>query len=59
MDKTDPAVAKLQEIRKLWEEQERAVAGSREHEALIEKIRVSAAEYEALVEAAKKRGKPE
>ena len=57
MNETNEAADKLRRIQQLWKEQEQAKPGTREHEALIEKIRVLAAEYQVLVDEAKNRAK--
>jgi hypothetical protein len=44
----------LERIQQLWKALEKVKAGSSEHSALVEKIRVLSAEYESLVDAPKK-----
>ena len=51
----DEILAKLQRIQQLWKEQEKVKPGTHEHEALMKQIRALALEYQALVEAARKR----
>jgi hypothetical protein len=43
----------LERIRQLWIEQEKVKPNTREHEALIEKIRILSAEYQSLIDAPK------
>lgn len=45
---------KLQRIRELWKEIERAKPNTFEYEAIVEKIRVLSAEYMALIDVPKK-----
>jgi hypothetical protein len=52
------AVDKLQRIQQLWKELGRTSLGTAEYETLMEKIRVLSAEYQALVAAPNKPGKP-
>jgi hypothetical protein len=54
MDPKKEIADKLRLIQALWIEQEKMEVGSPEHEALLEKIRVLAAEYHKLVDASKK-----
>jgi hypothetical protein len=51
----DEILAKLERIQQLWKEQEKLKPGTSEHEALMKQIRALALEYQALVEAARKR----
>ncbi|MGC1186273.1 MAG: hypothetical protein WA871_02670 [Candidatus Acidiferrales bacterium] len=54
MKETDPAVAKLERIQQLWIELERETPDGPQYKALVEQIRVLAAEYLALVNAPQK-----
>lgn len=49
MAKTDPAVAKLRRIRRLWIQLERETPSGPQYKALAEQIRVLSAEYRVLV----------
>jgi hypothetical protein len=53
--KTDPLVAKLKRIEALWDELQRETPEGPQYEALANQIRVLAIEYQALIDAAKKR----
>jgi hypothetical protein len=50
MEQKKEIADKLHRIRQLWIEQKRLEEGSPEHDALLEKIRVLSAEYQALSE---------
>jgi hypothetical protein len=54
MSKSDIAVEKLQRIQELWRELGRTRAGAPEYETLLKKIPVLSAEYQALLDAARK-----
>ena len=49
---------RLQRIQQLWKELERTKPNTSEYEALMKKIRVLSAEYQALIDAPKKPPKP-
>jgi hypothetical protein len=51
MEKTNPAIEKLQRIKELWTELGQKKLNSPEYNALTEKIRILSAEYQALAEA--------
>ncbi len=57
MDGPDGAVDKLRSIEQLWIELQHTSENTPEYEALINKIRVLAVEYRALVDASKKQRK--
>ena len=48
MDRKKATADKLGRIRELWIEQDRLVEGSRAQDAVLEKIRVLVAEYQAV-----------
>jgi hypothetical protein len=54
MNETDVVLDKLQRIQQLWLELGRTRLDTPEYVALMKKIRVLSAEYQALVDAAKK-----
>jgi hypothetical protein len=53
----DTASEKLERIHQLWKELERMKPDTRESEALMEKIRIMSAEYQALAERPRKPAK--
>jgi len=55
MDETNVAVEKLQCNQDLWRELGRTKSNAPGYEALLKKIRVLSAEYQELVDAARKR----
>jgi hypothetical protein len=54
MNETNVAVEKLQRIQDLWRELGRTQSNAPEYETLLKKIRVLSAEYQELVDAARK-----
>lgn len=58
MNETNVAVEKLQRIQELWHELGRTKSNAPGYETLLEKIRVLSAEYQELVDAARKPKNP-
>jgi len=58
MSKANVAVEKLERIQELWREIGRTRANAPEYETLLKKIRVLSAEYQELVDAARKPKSP-
>jgi hypothetical protein len=58
MSKANVAVEKLERIQELWREIGRTGANAPEYETLLKKIRVLSAEYQELVDAARKPKSP-
>jgi hypothetical protein len=54
MNETNIAVEKLQHIRELWRELGRTKSDAAGYETLLKKIRVLSAEYQELVDAARR-----
>ena len=54
MTETNVAVEKLQRIQELWRELGRMESSAPGYESLLKKIRVLSAEYQELVDAARK-----
>jgi hypothetical protein len=54
MNETNVAIEKLQRIQELWRELGRTESNAPGYETLLKKIRVLSAEYQELVEAARK-----
>jgi hypothetical protein len=58
MDKVTPAIDKLERIKQLWIELGRQKSNSPEYGAIMKKIRVLSAEYQALANAPAEPKKP-
>jgi hypothetical protein len=58
MTPKNPAIAKLERIRQLWEELGRTKVNSPEHREIMQSVRTLSAEYQALVAASQKSEKP-
>jgi hypothetical protein len=54
MNETNVAIEKLQRIQELWRELGRTESNAPGYETLLKKIRVLSAEYQELVDAARK-----
>jgi hypothetical protein len=54
MNETNVAIEKLQHIQELWRELGRTESNAPGYETLLKKIRVLSAEYQELVDAARK-----
>jgi hypothetical protein len=58
MNDTNAAIDKLQRIQQLWKEMGQTKSDTPEYQALLKKIRVLSAEYQAIVDTPVKPQKP-